>query len=270
MNLQQKNSVKNHFSRAATSYDAYAIIQREMAKELAIFLQQAENKFNQIIEIGCGTGLFTSELVKHFPQSGILATDISASMLEQAQEKLGSFPQISYLQLDGEKPLPASFLSVDLIASSAVFQWFSDPKKAFKNFAASLKPGGHLAFATFGPNTFFELAKAFQAAYAQAKKEPSYVHGPQFLAKSELKNMLENFSCDIFSQTKEQYFPSVKAFLHSIKKVGAQNAAAEKNILKSRIILQNMLENYDRNYRTEKGVRATYEIIYCLARKKGI
>ena len=55
--------IKQRFSRSLQTYEQTAIVQREMAKILTEFLPQNKN-FDSILEIGCGTGFLTRELVK--------------------------------------------------------------------------------------------------------------------------------------------------------------------------------------------------------------
>lgn len=266
MEKQNKLNVARHFARAAASYDEYANVQKTMAHELCQLLRQQADNFAKIIEIGCGTGYFTQQLVTAYPQAALTATDIAAAMLEQTQVRLASHKQIDYLCCDGEKALPTQ--KYDLITSNAVFQWFNAPAKAFNNFAAALNERGYLAFATFGTRTFTELSASFAKAYQEKNLSQRHLHGPQFLSLAQLKMMLHNFDVQFYEKDYKEYFPTVKAFLRSIKKVGAQNAPTEQAALQSRSILQSMLKHYDDDYRDKQGICATYHVIYGIARKK--
>lgn len=50
-----KQKVAKHFSRAAESYDAAAVVQRDMAQRLLSLLPENFDALH-ILEIGCGTG----------------------------------------------------------------------------------------------------------------------------------------------------------------------------------------------------------------------
>ena len=58
----KKQEILVKFSRAANSYDNYAKVQAEVARRLAVKLPEVHKKpeINTILEIGCGTGNFTS------------------------------------------------------------------------------------------------------------------------------------------------------------------------------------------------------------------
>ena len=50
-----KNLVKSNFSKAASSYDKYAVVQRYMGEKLSDFIT-TKKKENKVLEIGAGCG----------------------------------------------------------------------------------------------------------------------------------------------------------------------------------------------------------------------
>jgi len=58
-NISQK--IGRNFSKYAPTYDTHAQLQKLMAEKLASFLPNDTPE--QILEIGCGTGLFTKYLL---------------------------------------------------------------------------------------------------------------------------------------------------------------------------------------------------------------
>jgi ubiquinone/menaquinone biosynthesis C-methylase UbiE len=55
-----------------------------------------------ILDVGCGTGVFTRELRARFGSTiRIIGLDISEGMLEKARHKLGSSSNVSFVQGDG-------------------------------------------------------------------------------------------------------------------------------------------------------------------------
>ncbi len=168
---QKKRAVRQKFSRAAATYDQYAVVQKKLGRHL---IEAAEISAEQILEIGCGTGNFTALLARRYPRAAITALDFSREMLDTAHLKLRSFPEIKLTCADGETFLaegaPAGY---DLIASNGALQWFMDPRRAFADMARLLRPNGHLLCAVFGPASLRELGEAIAHVFGTADSLPS-------------------------------------------------------------------------------------------------
>lgn len=56
------------FGKNFSTYDENAIIQKKVAENLTNFISKKFNnqKFDKVIELGCGTGIFTREFLKKF------------------------------------------------------------------------------------------------------------------------------------------------------------------------------------------------------------
>lgn len=59
--------------------------------------------------------------------------------------------------------LPLATGSADLVASSLGMSWFTDPGPLLREAWRVLRPGGLIAFATFGPGTLEELRRSWRA-----------------------------------------------------------------------------------------------------------
>jgi malonyl-ACP O-methyltransferase BioC len=166
--LQQelrRQAIQAKFSRAAASYDSYAKVQSEVARMLAAKLSpdQEKPRTRSILEIGCGTGNFTSLLAHRFPEAKILALDFSAEMIAKARQKLKA-AAIEFVCAEGEQFLgetPAG--SFDLVASNGSMQWFSNMDKTLSDIARILSPHGRFVCSIFGPGSLAELAAGLQA-----------------------------------------------------------------------------------------------------------
>ncbi len=154
----RKRHIERSFSRAAYTYDYFANIQK---KASSLLLDRIESKnFQEILEIGCGTGGYTRMLLQAYPSSRITALDISASMLRRTREKLGNVERLRLFQADAEDLPPHISGPFDLVTSSGTMQWFQDLQGAFRSLERLLHQEGTLAFSTFGPETLFELQEA--------------------------------------------------------------------------------------------------------------
>lgn len=99
------------------------------------------------VEIGCGAGRITRQLLTHFRQ--VTAIDVSPGQLDTAKRLAGAdAPRIAF-RLVSEPVLPLSDASCDAVFSCAVFQHFDthDPISDYLREACRvLVPGGTLCF----------------------------------------------------------------------------------------------------------------------------
>ena len=143
--------IELNFSKYAHVYDKHAQLQNLMAEKLASFLPN--DMPEQILEIGCGTGLFTKYLLAQ-PAQKIFLNDISDEMIGCMKLKLALPP---YTQIIAGNAELLKFPMVDMITANAVFQWFQDPRGVLIRLNSCIKPNGRLVFSTFGPSSLAEL-----------------------------------------------------------------------------------------------------------------
>lgn len=257
-----KQQVCRHFGKMSSTYNEYAIVQKKMAESLAQLAAKTGASPRRILEIGCGTGFFTQKLAELYPESQIIATDISPDMLHTAKINLTNFTNITYQLEDGENlQLSGQF---DLIISNAAFQWFHDYQQAFQQFYNRLQPGGYLLYATFGSDTFSELHRSFEAAHHSLDIQDPHHHGPTFISRPALAEISHQLG--FVSQHHEgffkEYFPTVKDFLISVKKIGANNASHGQNIKVNRKLIFAMMSYYEQHFTNNEQIYATYHAIY--------
>ena len=78
---------RQNFEKSAQSYDAAAILQQEVARRLIERLDYIKVQPKLAVDLGCGTGQVTAELLKRYPKSQVLALDIAVNMLAKARKK---------------------------------------------------------------------------------------------------------------------------------------------------------------------------------------
>lgn len=100
------------------------------------------NSTDKLIEIGCGTGLFTEKVSKISGTSDITAVDISEDLLELAREKNKHFNFV----LGDAMNLTYQDNTFDVAFGSSVIHHL-DIEKSFKELFRVLKPGGRIVFA---------------------------------------------------------------------------------------------------------------------------
>lgn len=262
-----KDQVIRRFGKMSNSYDEFAKVQKKMAVALSNLAKAAGN-YTKILEIGCGTGYFTRFIASLFPSATILATDIAPGMLAAAQANLVEFENVRYALEDGENLQTSE--TFDLIISNAAFQWFNNYSRAYGDFYDHLRPGGHLIYATFGPNTLHELHSSFDIAGKISGLPSGARHGQSFASSAALHTLMTDLGYIKVSHTEEyfrEYFPAVKDFLASIKKIGANNASFKQPVV-SRQLMFSMMHFYEQNFRENGQVYATYQVIYGCGQKK--
>lgn len=101
---------------------------------------------SRVLEIACGTGVLTRQLLKALPPKGTLvATDLNQGMLDYARGKVGPDPRLEWKVADAMK-LPFADASFDVVAIQFGVMFFPDKVAALKEARRVLKRGGTLAF----------------------------------------------------------------------------------------------------------------------------
>ncbi|MDD5069513.1 MAG: malonyl-ACP O-methyltransferase BioC [Candidatus Omnitrophica bacterium] len=247
-----KNLVKINFSRWARFYDQYAFIQSFCAEKM---IEQLKNDdFDSIIDIGCGTGIYTFMLKQLFPESAITAIDISPAMILEAKKKMPRGVRFSAADSEVFKPQE----KYDLITSNVSLQWIQNLRIFFKKYKKHLNPQGTFFVSMFGPGTFYELQETFENFF----KEEITITSNEFAGKGYLESVMEEvFKESIVEQFYyTQKFSSLKELLKSIKYTGARGFGLNNRIT----LTENRLLALEHLYRQEfKNITATYQVFFC-------
>lgn len=219
-NELRKQAIQKKFSRAADSYDSFAKVQTEVAQKLAakITLSKDTARISTILEIGCGTGNFTSMLRENFPAAKIVALDFSPEMIAKARHKLDK-ANIEFLCAEGEEYLgKAAEKSYDLVASNGSLQWFSDHDSSLKNIARILRPEGVFLCSIFGPDSLKKLGLGLKTLFDY----PGNVAANEFPDVNTLQQSLSHYFTEgtIEQELIEKQYESVHDLLVHIKKTG--------------------------------------------------
>lgn len=236
-----KNSVAQKFSKAAQTYDTYGHIQKQVAEKLTGYLPALpENP--TILEIGCGTGCLTGEVIKKYPTAALTLNDISANMLEKCREKYPEDEKTRYLLGDAESFDFAT--DYDLIVSNLTFQWFSSPETALPDLKKKfLTENGFLLFSSLGEHTFVEWFESLKEAGASVMSNFSYQSPPALNYR-----FYERFRL-------ESAYESGTAFLSAIKRTGAYAARTQKPL--TRDVIERAAKIFEKKY----NAIAAYDVI---------
>jgi SAM-dependent methyltransferase len=118
----------------------------QVAAKLEKALGDEPRRYAHMLEIGAGTGYFSLNLLRSGIVAKATATDISPGMLDVLQESATQLDlQVETLTADAER-LPFADESFDLLLGHAVLHHLPDLRRALRECARVLTPGGTLAF----------------------------------------------------------------------------------------------------------------------------
>jgi malonyl-CoA O-methyltransferase len=142
------------FGARAASYELHAGLQRAVADKLAHHLPLLDRP--RVLELGCGTGLFSRHLVARYPHGHFILTDVAPAMIGECRRNLAGLgpAHISFEVMDAGEA--GGHAELDLIVSSMTLHWLSDPAKSLQRLARLLAPHGVLLYATLGSESFTE------------------------------------------------------------------------------------------------------------------
>lgn len=258
-----KKQVRRAFSRAATQYDAAAVMQREVCARMLERLDYIKLQPASVLDVGSGTGWGTRQLGERYPAAKIVALDIAIGMLQAARaqtswwKKLRAAQQQHAVCADVEA-LPLAAGSVDLVWSNLALQWCNDLPATFVELHRVLNIGGMLMFSTFGPDTLKELRHAFLGVDAHR-------HTNRFADMHDIGDMLvgAGFAEPVMDM---EYltltYADVKAVMQDLRSIGAHNATLGRGQgMMGKAAWNQVLQRYEQ-LRVAGKLPATFEVIY--------
>ncbi len=264
-----KARARTSFGRAANTYDAAAILQKQVREEMLNRLDLVKLTPHTILDAGCGTGAASHALQKRFVKSQVISLDFALPMLQKTRvgsDNTGLMHQIKRM-LSGVKhnlvcadieSLPLASKSVDLVWSNLAIQWCNDLDAALLEFYRVLQPEGLLMFSTFGPDTLKELRVA-------TGRQDGMTSVSRFIDMHDIGDTLvrAGFSAPVLDVERFTLtYDDVKSVMRDLKSIGAHNATdGRARGLLGRGFLQKLESNYEQ-YRADGKLPATFEVVY--------
>jgi trans-aconitate methyltransferase len=145
--------------------------------------------FEYVLDVGCGNGKTTFELIKSNPKLKISAFDISETQIEVAKQSCrerGYTDSIDFYVMDALKLADCEMY--DLVFSNATLHWITSSKKMYTLLHNALKIGGKLAVHQGGDGSY----KGLHAIVMEAAKNLG------------LDKELKGWTFPVFYPTKEE------------------------------------------------------------------
>lgn len=142
-------SVSGGFTETASDYDDAVRFNIEGAQRLVLTIPPG--RYDDVLDVGCGTGWAAQAVIDRFRPSRITAVDPAEGMLEKFRAKLAGIDgvEVTLAKADVEH-MPLADASFDLVISSMAYHWFPHKWEAAKAMARVLRPGGVVAILMSG------------------------------------------------------------------------------------------------------------------------
>ena len=239
--------IKKQFEKSLNDYDKNAIVQDLMASKMVLELSKHKKEFDNILELGSGTGLATKRIIREIKYKNYYANDI----VEKSKLYLKKIiPEVNFLHGNALKIKPSR--KMDLIISNAMFQWFENLDKAIDILKFSLEKDGFLAFSTFAPDNFAELKDITGLSL-------------QYKSQEEIKEIIEKLGFEILyceNFYEELNFKTPLELLTHMKKTGV-NSLSEKTWTVKKV--KDFCDRYSKKYPKTK---LTYSPIIVIAKNR--
>ncbi len=254
--LIDKEHVKRSFKKSISTYNDNAIVQKHICKHLTDLVNAyGQCNFSDVLEIGCGTGLMTENIIDNFSVDNIIINDIVEEMSNEISSLLETkmFKKYKFISGDAEKlKFDKRF---DLIISASTFQWFQNIDIVFENISKMLNKEGLIVFNSFVSGNFVEIKKIKEG-------------GLSYMSYSSLEQLLKKHFDIVYSENAKHqiYFNSAVEILNHLRLTGVNGTKAKRAWTKTD--LRNFEDKYKEFFYSDKGYSLTYNPAYFVCKPK--
>lgn len=238
------------------NYESYAVVQRTINKKLIELLKiNAPKHFNKVLEIGCGTGLFTAEFLADFSAEHLVLNDLYEECQPYLVEKLQrNFTLMKSEFVFGDclnTPLGDGY---DLLVAASVVEHLPCTQTFVQCAKAKLKRGGYLLFNSVNPQHFREI----RALVGEGVCYPSLLDWiNQLETDFEIISIQQDGLCFLFESPEEV-----------ITHLDCTSISPLKTAQWAEDFYREFIRQYKLQFSQEGCVSLTYQPFYILARKR--
>lgn len=245
MHIDNKH-IKKQFEKSMKDYDQNATVQEMMASKMILELVKISTNFENVLELGSGTGLLTKRLKKYISFKNFYANDLVEKSKVYIQKIISN---VNFICGNALKVKISK--KVDLIISNAMFQWFDNLEKSIELIKLNLNNNGILAFSTFSPENFKELQELTGLTL-------------KYRTKEDIENILSNAGFEILyieNFYEELTFKTPLELLAHMKHTGVNSLSETTWTVKK---VKDFCDKYSKKY---LKTHLTYSPIIVIARK---
>ena len=149
-----------------------------------------EQNLGSVLELGCGTGLYTETLQK--VAKIIVATDLSDEMIEAATQKRGHLVNVTFMKADALN-LPFDEDSFDTVFMANFIHIIGNPERVIKESSRVLKNGGRIIITSFAVDEMSFFHRIFIGIrYLKVFGKPSWESLKEKISKKRIEALLLN------------------------------------------------------------------------------
>lgn len=169
--LKIKNAIRNHFEESPETYAAfeekYGFFEK-LNSRLVSFMQVKPG--SRILDVGCGTGASSKQMLDHIPDSSVVGVDNSPSMLEAARLRYCESGRLTFIEGDAAALSNVASGLFDAVVYSASIFLIPDYQESLRQAKELLKPHGKLGL-TFMDGVYDPHGRNFLAYADQMLNE---------------------------------------------------------------------------------------------------
>ncbi|WP_127783734.1 class I SAM-dependent methyltransferase [Rhodococcus sp. X156] len=176
------------FQVSGEIYDAFM---GRYSGPLAVQLADAcgVSRGQRALDVGCGPGALTAELVRRLGASSVAACDPSVPFVAACRDRNPG----ADVREGRAEALPFADHSVDLAVASLVLHFMSDPARGIDEMRRVVVPGGQVAACVWDFDRGMQLFHAFwEAAVAVDPQAPAELYARRFGRPGEVVQLLED------------------------------------------------------------------------------
>lgn len=221
-----KNNIKNAFDLGAKNYDNYSQVQKKISKKILYILNEYNKLVNfnkkeiNVLDLGCGTGDFSVQILNNFKIKYIEVVDLSNKMIKLAKTKI-KFSNFKSSVSDFDEY--SDFKKFDLIISNMALHWSENIYLLIDKIIKKIKCGCIFLFSV--PNSL--CFNSFQKIFKDNDNKFIINEFPDFkIIEKIIDKQLLKFKIENFLEKKE--FKDPLCFFRELKLLGANSKINKK------------------------------------------